>query len=125
MDLKIQHQRLYRMLGERVLDIEHFRHTTSPIFLAKDGKEYEHVDRPTNTAVVVFRDGSCFVGTAVCSEKDQYVRKVGHTIAVGRALRLAVDCTIYEYDKPDFIVDTSLRGVALRDACREVLHIYR
>ena len=121
MDFKPQHQRLVRLIGfQRILDIEHFRHKVDRVdYFDAGGNLYTHENRPANTAVVVLRDGSCYVGRAVCSEADNYSRRIGHTISVGRSLR-----KIYNKETPDFRVDPNLRGVELRDACRAATGIY-
>lgn len=40
-------------------------------------------------AVVKFEDGTTAIGTAECSQKDNYCRKIGRDIALGRALARA------------------------------------
>jgi hypothetical protein len=61
-------------LGDELYAVEHIR-----------GESY-------NVAVVVLRDGRYFVGTAVLNPTDQYNRRIGHEIAVGRALDAALTC---------------------------------
>jgi len=42
--------------------------------------------RTGNTICVLIVDGRIFVGEAVCSHKDQFSKKIGRTIAKGRAM---------------------------------------
>lgn len=42
---------------------------------------------PTHYAVVIDKRGHLYLGTAHCSEKDQYVKKLGFQVSVGRALK--------------------------------------
>lgn len=105
---KRQHGHWVKMLGDDLADIQHFRRP----------ENNEHI------AVTVLQDGSCFVGRSVCSRKDQYVKKIGFNIAVGRSLaKTVILCKMFE--PPDFYVSlTSLRngnGNALRDDLRSRL----
>lgn len=42
---------------------------------------------PTHYAVVIDKRGHLYLGTSRCSEKDQYVKKIGFQASVGRALK--------------------------------------
>ena len=93
-------------LKEEPLSVEHFR---TP---SEHGQGYDHI------AVVVTKEGACFVGMAELSKKDNYNRKLGFMISVGRACKII--CDSYNphsefYRGPDFFVDPELRGLRLRD----------
>jgi hypothetical protein len=96
----------------RIHEIVHFRvpysngHTIQP---------YTHI------AAVVLKSGQMFWGVSKCCPKDQYNRKLGYTISVGRALSWAA--------KPHSKGMTIRRkkdrtlpgGFKLRDQCRKRL----
>lgn len=44
-----------------------------------------HGNRIGNTIAVIIRDGMMFFGEAVCSENDQFSKKVGREVATKRA----------------------------------------
>lgn len=92
-------------LREKLVTVEHYRR---PPLRADNG--YDHI------AVVVTGGGDCYVGEAELSPKDQYVRKVGHAISVGRAYKRAAT-----QSQGDFMVDTSLAPMKLRDAVKQML----
>lgn len=118
MYLSNQHQRLAKPIFDIIKDLEHYRSTVDLWTILDNGREYYHWDRPKHTAVIVLKDGSCYVGEAVCSEVDSYNRKTGYNIAVGRALK-----SVVSGNKPDFTVDQGLGGLDLRDRCRECLNM--
>lgn len=112
-------------LGDRLFDIEHYRHKYGSTFyktLPSGDRQELNSERNMNVAVAVMRDGRCYVGVAKQNYRDQYCRRIGHSTAVGRALKKAVDKPIgYE-----FAVDTMgdkpiVEGVKLRDYCRDRL----
>lgn len=104
--IKKAHMRLGEILGDKLKDVEHFRWGTSHI------------------AVACLVDGTCFTGMSVCNPKDRYNRSRGHTIAVGRALKKAVDSyDSYGYMGCDFWIEPGIVKKDLRDACREKLGI--
>ena len=91
-------------LKEEPLSIEHFR------IPSEHGHGFDHV------AVLVRKDGACFVGRAILSKKDVYNRKLGYMISVGRACKRATwlyGSTISRTS--DFSVDPELKGFELRD----------
>lgn len=110
--VKPEHQRwLKRVHG--YVDTEHYLMRPGP---HHDKHGVRHVAH--NIAVVVLEDGSAYAGEAKCTVLDVWSRKKGHTMAVGRALKAAALKT------PKWCVgrvETHLRGIALRDACREQL----
>ena len=61
-------------LGEDLYGLEHFK------------------GDKCNVAVAILQNGQYFVGTAFLNPVDQYNHKLGHEIAVGRALFRAVYC---------------------------------
>ena len=95
------HEERVKRLGVSLKDVEHFRY-------------YNREGQIMHVAVVVIRPGRAYIGTAACSKRDNYNRKRGYEIAVGRALKAA--------DSPmiGFAVGT-VDGVVLRDACRFVV----
>ena len=87
-------------LGDQLYAVEHYRYDES------------------NVAIVVLQDGRYFIGTARTSPKDNYCRKIGHEIAVGRALNWAIT----QSDAPSGILWSveQLAGRELGKACREI-----
>ena len=98
------HRRLAATLGEDLLEILHFRYPDARVHVA---------------AVVVRGDPhpNMFVGTAVCGGRDRYVRKIGYSISVGRALRHARD----NIDPWPVHMPPGATAAGLRDICRDVL----
>lgn len=87
-------------LGEDLYAVEHIR-----------GEDY-------NVAVVVLQDGRYFVGTALLNPIDQRNKRLGHEIAVGRALDAAVTCP-----SPGSLwsgAGNPLVGRDLGNACRQI-----
>lgn len=119
MYLSDQHRRLASPILNSIKDIEHFRSRVDLVTELDNGRMYCHWGRPKHTAVIVFKDGSCYVGQAICSEKDTYNRKVGYNISVGRALK-----AWHSGQKPDFTVDPATSGMSLRDVCRSYIERY-
>ena len=97
--LKREHQRVFRTIAKKFHDVEHFR----------------VVEKNMHIAVVVLKDGRCFIGVSKVAKRDTYSRKIGHTMSVGRAMQYAG-----KYDA-DFVVNKKLIGRDLRDACRRHL----
>ncbi len=93
-------------LGEDLYAVEHVR-----------GEGY-------NVAVVVCQDGRYFIGQAILNPIDVYCRRLGHEIAVGRALHAAVshpgDYDGRLWDK----AGEELVGRDLGSECRRVAHDY-
>ena len=91
-------------LGDDLYAVEHIR-----------GEGY-------NVAVVVLQDGRFYVGTAVLNPIDQYNRRIGHEIAVGRALEAALRFPME--DEADGVLwrgeGNELVGRDLGNACRRV-----
>lgn len=119
-----EHQTLLSRIGlENVKDIEHFRVDYRDIPVDDinnlwDNKRFIQVSGPVHHyACLAMKDGTVYVGKAFCSDQDTYNRKRGYTISLGRALKAATS----PIPNRTFMVDTSLEGVSLRDACREAL----
>jgi hypothetical protein len=124
--------RFVEKLGDKLWDVEAYR-------VCQNGSKPRHI------AVAILADGTGWVGTARCSEEDQYSRKKGHELAVKRALVRAVkgpeydaeadlypdvfhligqrgdwpdDCEMWRH--PDFELAVPIvEGIELRDKCRE------
>ena len=85
--------------------------------------EHTYTDN-CNVAVAVMANGQYYVGVARAHPDDNYNRKLGHEIAVGRALYSAWtrpgdhDGTLWD------ILGTQLTGRELGDACRKVAKEY-
>lgn len=78
-----------------------------------------------NVAVAVLQDGSFFVGTAVLNPIDQYSKRLGHEIAVGRALYSAVTFPGDSDGKLwDTVSEEQLVGRELGNACRQIVREY-
>jgi len=140
-------------LGDRLVDVEHFRFdctaksrkrlmtfcnhcpriwpsyrapTLCPI--CKDTCAQAYVDKYfpgqvfiDHFAAVVCRNGASnevFLASALCCYLDQYNRKLGHAISVGRALKQAL-----RWPRNGMQIESSLAGVALRDRCRQLVEI--
>ena len=131
MDLKREHQKWARRVGWSLATVEHFRVPNyRPAMLGthwrgadntgqKDPDNrirhgYEHI------GVVVLNTGWCFVARSRPNWRDNYNRKRGHTIAVGRALKRAalVD------QKPDFAIDRKLIGTNNNNPMRDEIRKY-
>jgi hypothetical protein len=54
-----------------------------------DRKTIDHTKYRCITSVTISVDGELYVGESRCSIKDQWVRKIGYKIALGRALKNA------------------------------------
>lgn len=81
-------RRLVTQLEDKLKDVEHWT-VTDP----KNPRMRIHY------AVAIQRDGKCGLGRAACASADQYDRKIGYRIAVGRALRqLALNTYPMEVD---------------------------
>jgi len=63
--------------GTRVKFRHDRKYDTYALVLPRGGK---------TTAIVIFPDGTEIVGTAECSKKDNYSKKLGRDISLGRAL---------------------------------------
>lgn len=125
---------LDRLDGE-LWDVEHYRKPA--IGPRMQQPVYDHF------AVAVDRVGRAWIGVARCSWRDQYVRSVGHALAVSRALAqmarahghwperqnwrngngvimpaFSVPVTKQRDEKGNYVL---LNGVALRDYCRQQL----
>jgi len=98
-----------KLLGDVIYAVEHYR------------------GHRANTAIVILQDGQYFIGRSYTNPEDNYSRKLGHEIAVGRALDRAVnrlmihqheDCNDYN---PDGYLwsgnEEKLTGRALGAAC--------
>lgn len=115
-NVKPEHRWWLSRLGDDYLDTEYYLSRPSDhggAFLWGDKFLRAH-----GVAVVVLKDGSVYTGEAKCTTEDTWSRKVGYTMAVGRALKAAALRT------PKWCVgkvEAHLRGVELRDACRERL----
>ena len=111
MDLAREHKRLATKIGPHLKDIEHF--------IVRGGWGSR---QPAHLAVAVDYSGMCFVGRAHANTKlDQYVRRIGYVMSVGRALRKMADYLGPHGHVADFYVPTEMEGVALLDACRRNL----
>lgn len=120
-----EHTRLLDRLGlSAVKDIEHFRIHVMEIpndVYESITQGYRYALNPSSFshyACLCLVDGAVYLGEAHTSAKDNYNRKRGYTIAVGRALRAAVD---KDSSPKHFWVQPDKEGVALRDACRAAL----
>lgn len=97
---RLPHQRLLLQLPP-ILEVLHRRER-----VRRRGKEGSN-----HAAIVVLADGSCYVGRAKWNPADPPDRKLGYTIAVGRALRKASLGLFAFYTNPE------LRGRALAQEC--------
>jgi len=68
--------RSLRQAGYKVR-VLHFRNKNNDTFLEKGGKTIVQIKTPS---------GQEFEGKAVCSEKDNYNKRIGLQVALGRAL---------------------------------------
>ena len=72
-----------------------------------------------NAAVVILNDGRYYVGLSRCNPIDQYNHKLGHEIAVGRAL-FAATSLVPSDGKLWNPGDTPLTGRDLGKVCRSI-----
>jgi len=92
-----------KALGDELYAVEHFKSSVG------------------NVAVVVLSDGRYFIGTAKLNPKDNYSRKLGHEIALGRALARAVN---YPLNGHGFLWPEggkALTGRELGKVCRDLV----
>ncbi len=81
----------------------------------EDGKHFGY-----NVAVAVDEFGRCYVGEAKCSPRDQYTKKRGFEIAVGRALNVA------QWRAADFVlVGVQREGVSDKEIRLKVWGVLR
>lgn len=110
-----EHQRLLSRLGlENVKDIEHFRVQADQV----NSRYHLNPTSWSHYACLVLTSGCVYHGEAHTSYTDQYNRKRGYTISVGRALRRAL-----EDPQPLLWVPTHYEGILLRDTCRAALSL--
>lgn len=86
-------------------DVEHYRIDTGGCV-------------PVHVAFVVDDQGRAYVGMAHCSKKDQYRRKLGHEIAIGRAFAALMNGAPPVLEVPNDVV-----GVRLRDYLRPTAEV--
>lgn len=98
-------------------DIEHYRFKA--IVIPHDGWKYDELPKKEtylHCGVLIADDGDIYTGLALPSFYDQYNRKLGFAIAMGRAL------SAYELHFSISSLELPLpKGVALRDVCRRVV----
>ena len=93
-------KRLLGRLGDKVADVFTYNDSVRIDYWCK-GQEYTKLV-PRKMAIVVFKDGLCFYGEAVCNYRDQYNKKIAYRVAVGRALKAAVeDIAAFRVDVKD------------------------
>jgi len=107
-----EHSKLLSKIGLDVIkDLEHYRIPAEEFDQMEDLIHgYVHL------AALCMKTGDVYIGGAACSVRDQYNRKRGYGVAVGRALKRALV-------KPfgDAVVPLEVVGLGLRDACRQVI----
>ena len=115
-----------KRLGHKLWDVEHYRfcgHNTDGTLAKSPAQTGERCDRPVHVAAVVLCDGQVFVGKAKTNltEGDQYKRRLGFMISMGKALKRAI-----RQESEDMAFSFKLdipfpTGVALRNACRDAV----
>lgn len=116
-------------IGDRFLEHEHYRLYDDGVMTVEYKGREAHLplgEARGNLAVVVLKDGRCYIGKAVCAQADQYVKKKGYRLAVKRALEKAArslghqSCSTWApcVAGEDFQVPAGVGGVELRDLCR-------
>lgn len=104
--------------GFRIPILHDFEHYRIPLQVC--GKKLGEKDlRMAHLAVMVGKDGRLFPGVSICSYYDNYNRKKGFHIAVGRALVNLMKGRPMEGKKGQALILAPLpEGVALRDKVR-------
>jgi len=93
--------------------------------IGQDLYAVEHIrGDDSNIAMVILKDGSYYIGLALLSPLDQYCRRLGHEISVGRALHTAA------YDPGNYEGklwpqgENPLVGRELGETCRKIMYTY-